>query len=301
MTSTVPGTAHRGRFVVVIDLEAAYRTKVERYLTEAGHEAAGFDDVRAALQKMFRRVPDLAVIDLGMPAGAGIGLYKAMRKDARTARVPCLFVSRGGHPLELGHGIKLGRHDVLKKPFTRRRFAAALVPLLTRLDRIEALGRSGRFRTDTRVLDLHDVLGLIRAFRLTGRLRLVRGNRGPQAEAFFLEGRLVHAVQGDARGGRVLLEVMLWSSARYDFHPEPRSAVTRLESVSREAWAETLAALELLDRGRLNPFPLRTTAHFPDDSNGSGGARPADTHGLSQPTGNGAPSMASADDESSGA
>ncbi len=248
----------RRRRVVVIDREQAFQRKAVRYLEECGHDAAGFDEAGAAAEDIRRRTPDLVVVDIGLAGGAGLGLYRAVRADPGSAHVPFLFVGRGGHPLEVDRGIRLVSGALLRKPFTRRQLASRLGPMFDRLDRIQAFGEAGRFRGDLSILDLHDALGVIRAYRLTGRLSLEQGENGATAEAIFLRGCLVHASSKDATGGDVLMEVMLWSNLHYEFLPDGPSRLEACRTVSPVEWEETLVSLNLVDRGRLNPFPVRS-------------------------------------------
>ncbi len=253
------GTIKRSRRVVVVDGEPAFRRKVVRYLDESGHRGAGFSNVEQALADIRRDTPDVVVADINLPRGGGVALFRSVRADANAAHVPFMFVGRRGHPLEVDRGIRLDPVALLRKPFTRRQLAAWLGPLFTRLDRIHALGKSRTFRADLTFLDQHDLLGLIRAFRLTGLLRIRRSPEDTWAEALFLEGDLVHAAWGELRGGDVLMEIMLWSRAEYEFSAESPGRVGRARTVSKKQWREIAASIELVDRGRLNPFPVRAT------------------------------------------
>jgi DNA-binding response OmpR family regulator len=57
------------------------------------------------------------VSDIMMPRLDGLGLAKLLRKDATLQRVPLLFLTARGSPIDLVGGINAGARHYVTKPF----------------------------------------------------------------------------------------------------------------------------------------------------------------------------------------
>jgi signal transduction histidine kinase len=81
-------------------------------------------DGEAALEVVRTTLPDLVLSDIMMPRLDGFGLLKALRADARTARLPIILLSaRTGEEAAVG-GLDAGADDYLVKPFSARELLA---------------------------------------------------------------------------------------------------------------------------------------------------------------------------------
>jgi DNA-binding response OmpR family regulator len=116
------------RVVVVVDDDADIRTMLVRalglqytvYEARDGLEAKGLLEVIPA--------PDAIVCDIMMPRMDGIELAKSLRKDATLQRVPILFLTAKGSPLDVITGINAGARHYVTKPF---RIAEVLAKVAT--------------------------------------------------------------------------------------------------------------------------------------------------------------------------
>jgi DNA-binding NarL/FixJ family response regulator len=95
----VPVLAHPSLRVVVIEDSPLLRQALGEVLGElAGVEVVGgADDERSALELLRSERPDLAIVDLQLRAGSGLGVLRALCRD------PALF----GHP----RAVVLTNHD----------------------------------------------------------------------------------------------------------------------------------------------------------------------------------------------
>lgn len=114
--------------VLVVDDDPDLGLLVELFLRRAGHEVQLAADGVLALglleQGLLDRRPvDLVVLDQMMPRLDGIGLTRAIRGDARVARLPLLMMS-AHHDAD--EALEAGVDGFVGKPFTSAALLAAL-------------------------------------------------------------------------------------------------------------------------------------------------------------------------------
>jgi two-component system OmpR family response regulator len=128
--------------VVVIEDEAAVRTGVAAALEREGLVVSAFAD-SVEVQTVEATMPDLVVLDVGLPHGDGFELARRLR--ARRD-VPIVFLTARDAVADRLTGFEIGADDYLVKPF-------ALEELLARVRAV--LRRGGRH---TAPLEVGDVL-----------------------------------------------------------------------------------------------------------------------------------------------
>lgn len=79
--------------VLVVEDNPANRKLLTVILRKAGHEVVTADDAPGALRAIQEHVPDLVLMDLGLPGIDGYALTRQLRRDPATAAVPILAVT----------------------------------------------------------------------------------------------------------------------------------------------------------------------------------------------------------------
>ena len=120
---------HRHKVVVVED-EETIREGICVALRREKYEAAGFDDGQEAWQEFQRVLPDLAILDIGLPRMDGLELCRRLR--TRSERVPIIFVTSREEEFDRVLGLEIGADDYLCKPFSMRELMARVKVLLRR-------------------------------------------------------------------------------------------------------------------------------------------------------------------------
>jgi DNA-binding response OmpR family regulator len=103
--------------ILVVDDDAMMRTLVGRTLRSEGFQvwtASGAPEARQVLGRMLGAL-DLVLSDVAMPGGMGPQLAAEIRKAHPSVRL--LYMSSYSRKDLLGHGIDLGKEDLLAKPF----------------------------------------------------------------------------------------------------------------------------------------------------------------------------------------
>ena len=121
--------------ILIIEDEPAMRAnladllEMENYLAfAAANGAEGVALARSAL-------PDLILCDVMMPKLDGHGVLAALQDDARTSRIPFVFLTAKGERADVRAGMELGADDYLVKPVPRKELLGAVKARLERAER----------------------------------------------------------------------------------------------------------------------------------------------------------------------
>jgi two-component system response regulator ChvI len=131
MTSPVP------RRIAVVEDEETIREGIAFALRREGHQPETFDDGLTAWDQFDRGLPDLVILDIGIPRMDGLELCRRLR--ARTEHLPIIFVTSREEEFDRVLGLELGADDYLCKPFSMRELMARVKVLLRRADRSDAV------------------------------------------------------------------------------------------------------------------------------------------------------------------
>jgi two-component system, OmpR family, catabolic regulation response regulator CreB len=88
--------------------------------------------VQDALQQIERQMPDLLILDIGLPDGNGLDVCKKMRASLSHQHIPILMLSAHGEEIDRILGLELGADDYVTKPFSPRELVARVNALLRR-------------------------------------------------------------------------------------------------------------------------------------------------------------------------
>jgi len=117
-----------GRVLVVED-DASIADVLRRTLRQEGHEVRSAGDGVEALELAADFVPDLVVLDLGLPKLDGVDVLKRLRAESD---VPILILTARTETGDRVEGLDTGADDYLVKPFERQELLARLRALLRR-------------------------------------------------------------------------------------------------------------------------------------------------------------------------
>jgi two-component system response regulator MprA len=118
-----------GGRVLVVEDDAEITDVLRRSLRHEGYEVRTAGDGVAALDAAARFVPDLVVLDLGLPQLDGIEVCRQLRADGD---VPILILTARTETDDRVTGLDSGADDYLVKPFERQEFLARIRALLRR-------------------------------------------------------------------------------------------------------------------------------------------------------------------------
>jgi two-component system, OmpR family, response regulator MprA len=120
--------AGSGRVLVVED-DVSIADVLRRTLRQEGHEVRSAGDGVEALRVAAEFVPDLVVLDLGLPKLDGVEVCRRLRAESD---VPILILTARTETEDRVEGLDTGADDYLVKPFERQELLARMRALLRR-------------------------------------------------------------------------------------------------------------------------------------------------------------------------
>jgi two-component system response regulator MprA len=200
--------------ILVVDDDAPIRRMLERTLLAEGYDVVVAVDGGAALAAIERSVPDLLLLDVGMPGVDGLAVCRRAR--ARGLATPILLLTARDAVSDRVDGLDAGADDYLVKPFATEELLA----------RVRALLRRGREPAE--VLTYADLAFDVgsRSARRGGRAIALSSREGDLLELLLRNQRRVVT--------RELALVRVWGSA----HAASENSVDRYVSYLRRKLGE---------------------------------------------------------------
>ncbi|MFA5685218.1 MAG: proteobacterial dedicated sortase system response regulator [Lysobacteraceae bacterium] len=126
------------RHIAIVEDEPELRANYVEALSRYGYRVEAHADRASARTAFALRLPDLAIIDIGLgdePEG-GFELCRELR--ARSAALPILFLTARDSDLDVVSGLRLGADDYLSKAISLPQLTARVAALLRRIDALRA-------------------------------------------------------------------------------------------------------------------------------------------------------------------
>src|SRR2546427_217996 len=100
----------------------------------AGYEGAACGDRAAASRTLAARLPELAIIDIGLGADIDGGFALCRELRAASARLPIIFLSARDSDFDIVSGLRLGADDYLTKDVSLPHLLARIAALFRRAE-----------------------------------------------------------------------------------------------------------------------------------------------------------------------
>jgi len=141
-----------GKLVAIVEDEETIREAVCVALRREGYRPDPYDDGLDAWTAFNIALPDLAILDIGIPRMDGLELCRRLR--SRSESLPIIFVTSREEEFDRVLGLEIGADDYLCKPFSTRELMARLKVLFRRASPVadrtpaEQLVRAGELVLD---------------------------------------------------------------------------------------------------------------------------------------------------------
>jgi DNA-binding response OmpR family regulator len=206
--------------VWVVDDDAEVRQLLHEYLGAHGYQVQLCTDSTALRKALEQELPDLVLLDLGLPGEDGLSLARFLRERHD---LPVIMISGAGTPLDRTIGLEVGADDYLGKPFEPRELLARVKSVLRRYR--PALPVAG-------TAEAADTLRLGR-FRLDLQRRQLRDDQDTEIELTAMEFDLLQAFA--QRPNRPLSRDQLLNLTQHrDWNPYDRSIDIRIARLRRK-------------------------------------------------------------------
>ncbi len=139
--------------ILVIEDDRPIRRFLEAALTDAGFEVVQAETGRMGITHILTRLPDLILLDLGLPDMDGMEIISRVRE---WSQVPIIIVSARGREDEKVQALNAGADDYLTKPFGVSELLARIRVALRHAAVIRAGGQDAvsRFEVGDLVVDM---------------------------------------------------------------------------------------------------------------------------------------------------
>ncbi len=122
------------RRIALIEDDPTIRQNYADALTRAGYEVAAFADRAGASRTLAARLPELAIIDIGLGADIDGGFALCRELRSASSRLPIIFLSARDSDFDIVSGLRLGADDYLTKDVSLPHLLARIAALFRRVD-----------------------------------------------------------------------------------------------------------------------------------------------------------------------
>jgi two-component system phosphate regulon response regulator OmpR len=115
--------------VLIVDDDQEVRDMLTEYLASHGYEVTQADGGKAMRAELERAVPDVVLLDVGLPGEDGLMLARYLRERYELGIV---MVTGAGEVVDRIVGLEMGADDYIAKPFDPRELRARLKSVMRR-------------------------------------------------------------------------------------------------------------------------------------------------------------------------
>ncbi|WP_105253811.1 proteobacterial dedicated sortase system response regulator [Pseudoalteromonas sp. T1lg75] len=120
--------------IAIIEDEAAIRDNYVEMLQGQGYEVQGFADRPSAELALSERLPDLAIVDIGLGNEIDGGFMLCQSLRARSQTLPIIFLTARDSEIDTVCGLRMGADDYLTKDISMAHLAARIGALFRRVE-----------------------------------------------------------------------------------------------------------------------------------------------------------------------
>jgi two-component system, OmpR family, response regulator len=124
--------------IAIVEDDAGIRANYSDALTRHGYEVSAYASRKDAEAAFTTRLPDLAIIDIGLGAEVDGGFELCRKLRSLSASVPIVFLTARDSDFDVVSGLRLGADDYLTKDVSLPHLLARIAALFRRMDALSA-------------------------------------------------------------------------------------------------------------------------------------------------------------------
>ena len=126
------------RRIAIVEDEPAIRENYSDVLKRQGYEVVSYADRPSAINAFQQRLPDLAILDIGLAdeAEGGFELCRELRQLSRS--LPIIFLTARESDFDTVSGLRLGADDYLTKDISLPHLTARIAALFRRVEALQS-------------------------------------------------------------------------------------------------------------------------------------------------------------------
>jgi DNA-binding response OmpR family regulator len=118
--------------ILIVDDDPQIVKMLARFFKAAEYTVETAEDGLVGIEIAKKFVPDVVVADVAMPNLDGKALCAMLKKDARTGKIPFLYLSGDDHIGQVEDALKEGGDGYIRKPFDLKRLMEKVEQLIHR-------------------------------------------------------------------------------------------------------------------------------------------------------------------------
>jgi DNA-binding response OmpR family regulator len=125
--------------ILVVDDDPDVRLALQVRLNANHYDVICAGDGVTSISEARKHLPDLMILDLGLPAGDGFSVLERMKANEKLASIPVIVLSGRDRVDNRDRAIKAGAKTFLQKPMEHGKLMAVIRLILTAKDQPPAL------------------------------------------------------------------------------------------------------------------------------------------------------------------
>jgi two-component system OmpR family response regulator len=122
------------RRIALVEDDPTIRQNYSDALGRAGYEVAAFGDRASATRALAARLPELAIIDIGLGADVDGGFELCRELRSSSSRLPIIFLTARDSDFDIVSGLRVGADDYVTKDVSLPHLLARIAALFRRAD-----------------------------------------------------------------------------------------------------------------------------------------------------------------------
>lgn len=122
------------RRIAIVEDDPSIRQNYRDALVSQGYEVAVFEDRKRALEALRTRLPDLALLDIGLGADVDGGFALCRELRALSPTLPIIFLTARDSDFDVVSGLRMGADDYVTKDVSLPHLFARIGALFRRLE-----------------------------------------------------------------------------------------------------------------------------------------------------------------------
>ncbi len=127
-----------GRQIAIVEDEDAIRENYAEAFRRQGYAVSTYADRQTALNRFRERLPDLAIVDIGLGSEAEGGFDLCRDLRALSPALPIIFLTARDSDLDTISGLRLGADDYLTKDISLSHLLARVAALFRRVEALRS-------------------------------------------------------------------------------------------------------------------------------------------------------------------
>lgn len=124
--------------ILIVDDDPDVRLSLQLRLSANEYDVISASDGVASIAEARKHVPDLMILDLGLPAGDGFSVLERLRVNGKLSSIPVIVLSGRDRVGNWDRVLKAGARTFLQKPVANERLLAVIRLVLAEQDRPRA-------------------------------------------------------------------------------------------------------------------------------------------------------------------